>query len=134
MTSPFSAAVAVMDTVLDEHFGERFEFRPTIAAPGGGRRAADGTRSVRTMVGILTDEPFSSKSLGAEERTATRAAMAQIMLSIDARQFAPGSPPRHLDRFLQVETGRVFEVATPPQLESQHRYELRVTLVKVETA
>jgi hypothetical protein len=133
MPSAFAALENRLSTACDVQFGEQFEFRPMTAAPGGGRRSADATRAVRTVTGILTDDPFSSKSLGAEERTATRAAMSKIVLSVDARQFAAGVPPRHLDRFVQLDTGRVFEIATPPQLDAEQRYALRVTIVKVET-
>lgn len=130
MPSLFAALEDRLSKACDVQFGEPFEFRPMVAAPGGGRRSADGSRSIRSVVGILTDDAFRSKSLGAEERTATRAAMSKIVLSIDLGQFAPGQPPRHLDRFLQAGTGTLFEIADPPQLDAERRFALRVVIVK----
>ncbi|MFZ4807473.1 MAG: hypothetical protein ACOYLQ_09470 [Hyphomicrobiaceae bacterium] len=134
MASLFAALENRLSTACDSQFGEAFEFRPMGAAPGGGRRSVDATRAVRTVTGILTDDPFRSKSLGAEERTATRAAMAKIVLSVDARQFATDQPPRHLDRFVHTASGKTFEIADPPQLDAEQRYALRVILVKQDIA
>ena len=121
MTTIFGAFENAAFKEFERVFGEHFEFRPFAAAPGGGRRSADATRSVRSVIGIHAVKAFTSKEVGTEARGSTPSNFHRISLSFDIRQFPPNELPRPMDRFRREETGELFEVATDGERDSENR-------------
>jgi hypothetical protein len=132
MPSAFAALEDELSQACDGVFGETFEFRPQVAAPGGGRRAPDPDRAVRPVTGIHESAPFKSTEFGTEARGSLPARMTRVSLSIDDREFASGQKPTRLDRFRRAKDGMLYE-AGPPELDDEGRWRIPVTQLGVES-
>lgn len=126
MPGAFAALEDELSASCDEQFGETFEFRPMAAAPGGGRRAVDADRTVKSVTGIFDDRSFNSQALGAVERTASQITLRHVWLSVDRRQFTAGEEPRRADRIARTATGRLYEAAEI-QEDGEGRFRIRLT-------
>ena len=131
MPSMFAALEDAASATWDATFGEPFEFRPMVAAAGGGRRTVDGSRSVKSVTGVFDDRSFNSEALGAVERTATLITMRHVYLWIARSQFTAGQEPRRLDRFRRTGTGTVYDVSEI-QEDGEGRLKIRLSQVSKE--
>ena len=130
MPSAFAALENELADACVATFGdtEGWEFRPMVAAPGGGRRSADPDRAVKAVLGIFDDRSFNSEALGSVERTATLITMRHVYLWVDRRQFTVGQIPRRFDRFRRNATGTLYEVSEM-QEDGEQMFKMRLTFV-----
>lgn len=111
---------------IERIYGESFEFRPQVAAPGGGRRSADPDREVRTITGLLDSPLFKSNEFGSEARGATPVRMSRMSISFDERQLPDDERPQRFDKFKRLETGMLYEAGTPER-DGEGRWKVPVT-------
>lgn len=128
MPSVFSALENRLFEACESVFGEEFEHRPYVAAPGGGRRSPDSGRTGRIVIAIFQAPNFKSTEFGSEARGSLPATMERTSLAIDIRQFAAGPLPERFDRFLRTSNGDVYE-ATQTQRDAEGRLTVSVQLL-----
>lgn len=117
-----------MSSLVDGTFGERFEYRPYLAGPGGGRGGPDSGRPTFEFSGIFKDKSFEAKSFGEIERTSSRMTLRHVLLSVDRRNLAS---PKRVDRVLRLDTGVVYEIAEIGE-DGEGRWKLRLVEIAKE--
>ena len=104
--------------VVDETFGENFEFRPMTQITVNDPVCADPMRSVIAVRGIYgapssevqmnVVKPSRTKILGGDGQTIV--SMSAPRISAEERNFTAGELPKAGDRFLRVATNDVYSV------------------------
>lgn len=132
MTTVFGALENRAFREFERVFGEAFDFHPYAAAPGGGRRGPDASRSVKTdVIGIYDGKPFKSTEIGTEARGSTPARLDRVHLNFDAARF-PENLPQQFDRFLRKATGELLEVSAVER-DGEGRLKLNVKSLGFQT-
>ena len=118
----------VLSDVVDDTFGEAFEFRPMARANVNVGSKADPGRTATRCRGVFGDRAYTLPELGKvgnppRHQAGPMLSLTNPMLSIDMRQLA--DPIRAGDRFKRIATGDVYEVSdVQPDGQGRKRLEL----------
>ena len=122
MTSPFAAALAQAETVLDAHLGECVSVIPMVSADFG--RAPDNDRPAFDVTALVTvQDPSSANAAGLEVRVAYDEVEVEIRRVLVPIRIAkndelllldrPGSPRLKVNRIERLDEERLVLVCGP---------------------
>lgn len=125
MSSPFAALEDGLSEACDTVFGERFEFRPMIYGPGGGKRLPDPSRTAATVTAIFEAPLYKSTEFGTEARGSAPALIEKTSVSIAAPALGAYGQPKRFDIAKRLATGDLFEVSTIER-DAEGRYKIGI--------
>lgn len=111
MAAPFAALEDRAWRTWGRVMGETFEHRPMLAAPGGGRRAEDDGRAVRSLTCVLEIKEHKATEFGREARGSTPATVQKTWAHLDTAQLGVSPRPQRFDVLVRDATGDQYEIA-----------------------